>query len=321
MTKIKVIGALVFLLSILLALLFNIINNHNSQNSNLLKIMNQQKSFTQEISKNIFYISKIKDTSTKQLIYSIKQFLLNMQNREDDLYELSSPQIKKQNSKIVLLWNNFYILVQKFKDQKNVTTTYSNILLEKTVIDIYNTNLKLVREFDKLLQISKEHINSEMSIYKNTQYTLFVILVFLLIYLFTQLKSLLEFIQKFLHTSTNIISNSTIKELEPIDINNSSSDISEASNNFNKLIENINESVKYSSEYLEHSYQSLEVIEKKIEDLMELIYTMENDSSIDDDLTKKEDVLIQSLEELTSSAQKLKNLQHDLQSLVSHYNK
>ncbi len=319
MTKIKIVGALIFFISILLVVLFSSIDKQSSQNSNLLKTINQQKAFTQEISKNIFYISKNKNSSTSQLNTSIKEFLSNMERRDNNLDGIDSIEIKEQSAEIMLLWNEFYILVQKFKDQKKVTNTYSNILLEKIVIDIYNKNLKLVIEFDKLLQTSKEHINSKMSLYKNLEYTLLTILLFLLLYLFSQLQSLLEFIQKFTHTSSNILTNSSIKELEPIDVNNSTDDISAASNNFNHLVGNINESIKYSSESLEHSYKSLEVVEKKIEDLMELIYTMEN--KVDTNLTKKEDALIQSLEELTSSAQNLKNLKLDLENLISNYSK
>ena len=321
MNRIKIAGALIFFISIILIFLFNHQNDQNSQNSNLIKTINQQKAFTQEISKNIFYISKHKDASAKQLNDSIKKFLSNMENRDDNLKEISSTEIQKQRIKIAKLWNEFYILVQHFKDQKKITTTYSNILLEKIVIDIYNQNLKLVVEFDKLLNKSKEHISSELTIYKNIQYSLFLVLVFLLLYLFTQLQSLLEFIQKFLNTSTKIITNSSIQDLEHIDVDTKTKDITQAASNFNQLVQNINESVEFSSQYLEHSYKSLEVVERKIEDLMELINTMEENNQIDDNLTKKEDALIQSLEELTSSAQNLKNLKIDLQNLTSHYQK
>ncbi len=321
MNRIKIAGALIFFISIILIFLFNHLNTQNSQNSNLIKTINQQKAFTQEISKNIFYISKHKDASAKQLNDSIKKFLSNMENRDDNLKEISSTDIKKQQIKIAKLWNEFYILVQHFKDQKKITTTYSNILLEKIVIDIYNQNLKLVVEFDKLLNKSKEHISSELTIYKNIQYSLFLVLVFLLLYLFTQLQSLLEFIQKFLNTSTKIITNSSIQDLEHIDVDTKTKDVTQAASNFNQLVQNINESVEFSSQYLEHSYKSLEVVERKIEDLMELINTMEENNQIDDNLTKKEDALIQSLEELTSSAQNLKNLKTDLENLTTHYQK
>ena len=321
MTKIKIIGAFIFIISIILGVLFNYVNNQNRDNNNLFKTINQQKAFTQEVSKNIFYISKHKDSSTTQLNTSIKQFLSNMDNREDNLHEIHSKEIKEQNAKIMKLWNEFYISVQKFKDHKKVTTTYSNILIEKTVIEIYNKNLTLVVEFNQLLKISKEHVNEELEIYKNIEYALFGILVLLLFYLFTQLQSVLNFINEFRNTSKNIIESSSIKALEPIEHNGRTKDVSEAAQNFNQLVQNINESINNSSESLEHSYKSLEIMENKIEDLMELIYTMDENQSSDDNLTKKEDALIQSLEELTSSAQNLKNLQKDLQNLTSYFDK
>ncbi|MDA3907836.1 MAG: hypothetical protein PF437_01985 [Sulfurimonas sp.] len=125
--------------------------------------------------------------------------------------------------------------------------------------------------------------------------------------------------QKFIQTSKNIITNSSIKELEPIKVRNNSGELLEASNNFNFLVEKINSSIKHSTNSIEHSYNSLEHVENNIEDLLELLYVMDEDESIDKELTKKEDALIQSLEELTSSTLKLENLKSDLDKLVSSY--
>ncbi|WP_040766580.1 hypothetical protein [Sulfurimonas gotlandica] len=126
--------------------------------------------------------------------------------------------------------------------------------------------------------------------------------------------------QKFIHTSKKIITNSSIKDLEPIKINNNSSELLEASNNFNYLVEKINNSIYNSAKSIEHSYKSLELVENNIEDLLELLYVMDNNEGIDKELTKKEDALIQSLEELTSSTLKLENLKADLDNLISHQN-
>jgi len=321
MTKIKIVGALIFFISILLLFLFSYINTQNRHYDNLIKTINEQKAFTQEISKNIFYISKHKDSSAKQLDTSIQSFLQNMEARDETLQEIDSSEVKRHSAKIIALWNEFYILVQNFKDQKKVTTSYSNILLEKTVVEIYNQNLKLVVEFDKLLRVSKEYTLSKSTLFKNIQYILFTLLSSMLLYLFFQLQSVLDFINKFRKTSQNIIQSSSVQELEPITIDASTSDISEASENFNQLVSNINESVKHSSQSLNHSYKSLEIVEEKIENLMELIYTMQESNHIDDTFTKKEDILIQALEELTSSAHNLKNLEEALQTLLSNSNK
>jgi len=47
---------------------------------------------------------------------------------------------------------------------------------------------------------------------------------------------------------------------------------------------------------------------------------MEEDKKIDTDLAKKEDAIIQSLEELSTSAQNLQALKADLYHLISHHN-
>ena len=320
MTKIKVVGALVFILSILLAVLFNYVSQQSKISTQMLNTINHQKAFTQEISKNIFYIYKNKDASTKQLDDSIKSFIANMNNRNEILNQVNSPDIEKETSKIVALWNKFYLEVQTFRDLSKTTTSYTSILLQKHVNKIYNLNLDLVVEFDKLINIHQEGLEKKITIYKNIESTLFFILVLLLIYLFTQVKEILTFIQKFLTTSKKVISNSSVKNLEPIstELNSSNTNISDATNNVNFLINQINTSIKYSSNSIEHSYQSLEVVENNIENFLELLYSMEENKELDINLTKKEDAIIQTLEELTSATQHLKELKLDLDKLISH---
>ena len=48
--------------------------------------------------------------------------------------------------------------------------------------------------------------------------------------------------------------------------------------------------------------------------------SMEENKKLDGELTKKEDAIIQTLEELTSAAQHLKELKNDLDDLISHHN-
>lgn len=317
MTKIKVVGVLIFILSITLALLSSGISKQNSSNNNFLNILNSKKAFTQDIAKNIFYIHKNRDSSSKELDKSIKIFAQNMKDREGFLEQKSSLEITQKTKKITILWNKFYLLVQNFRDMSKVSSPYSNILLEKTVNEIYHSNIQLVMEFDELIKMHNIEYEKNLHSSKTLQYTLFTILVMLLIYLFTQLKGLLLFMQKFLSTSKKIITNSSIRELKPIKIKNENEDILLASNNFNFLVEKINNSIEHSSRSIEHSYSSLNQVERNIEDLLELIYTMQDSPSINKELTKKEDALINSLEELTTSTKKLQNLKEDLDSLVS----
>jgi len=308
MKKIKIVGALIFILSITLALLFihtsKEIANHNS----IVNTINEQKDFTQEISKNIFYIYKNQSNSTQTLDDSIKKFLQNMKSREH--YSQNSTQIIK-------LWNTFYLHVQHFRDQIKNKSIYSNILIEKSIKNIYNTNLELIIEFDNIITTKQKNFNNRQNIYKIVQYMLFGILVLLLLYVFTQIKIIMTFVQKFLSTSKSIIKNSSIRELKPIEIDNAISDISQAKNNFNTLVKEINSSISYASDSIEHSCKSIEIVEQNIEDLVELIYTM-SETARDKELRKKEDAVIQSLEELSTATRKLKNLKDDLDNLISH---
>ncbi len=320
MTKIKIISILIFLLLIFLTFFSIYIGRENKINTDLLDTIITQKAFTQEISKNIFYIYKNKDASTQQLDESIKKFLSNMSNQDKIFVEVDSGSIKKQTDKITLLWNKFYLHVQNFRDQSKTSTAYSSIILEQTVKDIYNTNLQLVVEFEQLIKLHKAYFSEVQEMNKNIQYLLFFLLVALLTYFFTQIKNVILFMQKFLDVSKTIIKNSSIQQLRPIKINNNNIDIVQATNNFNFLVEKINNSVQHSSDSIQHSYQSLETLERNIEDLIELLSIVEEDKVFDKELTKKEDAVIQSLEELTTSTYKLKALKKDLDNLVSIHN-
>ncbi|WP_373035973.1 hypothetical protein [Sulfurimonas sp.] len=319
MTKIKVAGLLIFILSIALASLSSYISNENRINNNILDTINAQKGFTQEISKNIFYIYRNNNASSQQLDDSIRKFINNLNNKDEILKNINSESIKKESDEIVILWNQFYLYVQNFRDQRKTVSAYSSILLEQVVNDIYNTNIKLVVEFNKLIKMHNQYFEKTLNSYKNLQYTLFLILALLLIYLFSQIKNVISFMQKFIQTSKDIITNSSIKGLQPISVHNNSSELLEASNNFNFLVDKINNSIRNSSQSIEHSFISLQYLESDIENLLELLCVMDDSESIDKELTKKEDTLIQSLEELTSSTIKLENLKSDLDNLVSAY--
>jgi methyl-accepting chemotaxis protein len=313
MTKIKLLGVIIFILSLVLAYYSKYISAQNEINLQLLKTINEQKAFTQEISKNIFYIYNNEDVSTQQLDESIKNFVENMNHREDILEDVYSEDIQKQTQKIVKEWNRFYLLVQQFRDTSKVRkNAYTSILLEKLVKDIYAANLTLVIEFNKLINMHKKYFDEFMHISKLVQIFLFVILIVLLVYFFTQLKDLIAFIQKFLVTSKNIVKKSTIKEVKPIDTKSSVEDISEATDNFNYLVNKIDNSIEYSSDAIENASNSLGIIEKNIEDLLDLVSTMDSQNSYDKEMIKKEDILIEALEELTTSLQKLQKLKENL---------
>ena len=312
MNKIKIISVLIFVLSIILAFYSKHIAEENDNSLALLKVINEQKAFTQEMSKNIFYIYNNRHASTKQLDESIASFVENVDNREKVLENLGNKKIKKQIKKILKLWNNFYLLVQKFRDLSKMHDPYTNIILEQLMNDIYKANIDLLIAFNKLIVIHKAYFDKVKKKQKIIQITLYSLLFVLLIYLFTQLKELMLFIQKFLDTSTKIIQKSTVQGIKPIETEIKSKDVAQALHDFNFLIDKINKSIDYSAISIQKSIVSLEDIENNIEDLLELIATMEKNESFDKELIQKEDVLIESLDELTASVKKLQILQVNL---------
>ncbi len=317
MTKIKIVGALIFVLSVYLAVLSISMSRNNAQKNDILDTIHQQKDFTQEISKNIFYIYKNQNKFSVKLETLIQKFVDTINNKSIDNAMPFTQEIQEENKKILVLWNEFYLHVQKFRDNARVTALYSNILLEGIVKDIYNTNLKLLMEFNKLTNLNQHYFNALEKKNKNMQYTLFLLLILLLIYLFFQVDMTISFIQKFLTTSKNIISSSSIENLEYMDTEKKSDEVLEATNNFNHIVDKINHSIEHASKSLEHSYKSLEICENNIEELMELFSDMQENNTTKDEFTKKEDALILSLEELSISSKNLQNMKLDLEKLIS----
>ncbi len=313
MTKIKFLGALIFILSLVLAYYSKYVANQNEMNIEFLKSINEQKTFTEEISKNIFYIFNNKGTSTKELEKSIKLFVNNINYHEDNLNEIFSKDMQNQRDKIIKQWNQFYRLVQQFRDTIKIDNNpYTNMLIEQLVKDIYKNNLSLMIEFNKLSEIHKKDFEHFMYISKSIQIALFIVLILLLIYFFTQLHDVLGFIQTFLKTSKKIVQKSTIQEVQPISIESNVEDLTKVTDNFNYLVKKIDDSIEYSGKSLQNASASLEQIEKHIEDLLDLISTMDTKNSYDKEIIKKEDILIETLEELTTSVQKLQQLKENL---------
>jgi hypothetical protein len=315
MTKIKIVGGFVFILSLLLIIISSYISKQNKINSNIIDTISEQKAYTQEISKNIFYIYNNKNCSTKNINIAINGFLENLKHKDETLKVIPSILIKNQSEKIIDLWNQFYIDVQKFIVQKEASTAYTNILLEKLVNNIYKKNQILITEFNNLKKIHQIYFDNILNTYKNIQYILFTLLILLLIYLFSQVKLIISFIQEFTKRSEKVIKNSSIRDIKPIKEDIKNKDINEATNNFNLLVDKLNNSIKFSHNSIEQTTNSLKEIENNIEQFLEILSL--NNQEIDIDLMKKEDAVIQSLDELMRASTKLNNLKSDLNKIIN----
>ncbi len=173
MKRIKIIGTTILILLLALVLLLNIISDENQNNINFIKKINQQKASTQDISKEIFYIYRHSVVSTNKLDSSIKHFYQN----------INSILEKREATHIIKLLNRFYYKTQEFKREMKTITPYSNIVLEKIVKDIYNQNIELVIEFDRLLDINQKRNILISNFYKKVEYILLAFLFILLLYL------------------------------------------------------------------------------------------------------------------------------------------
>jgi len=302
MKRIKIVGIFVFIISIILALFSNYISKENRISLGDLSILTEQKSFTQEISKSIFYSYKNNQDISKMLDRTTAKFI------EKNSARLSN------DPKILERWNKFYADVTKFRKVEEVKTAYSSIVTEKLVNRIYHNNVMLVNELNILIEKKKNVASHNIEIYKKIQYFLFFILITLLIYLFSQVRLIIEFIHKFTKTSKNIIENSTIQGLKPIILEQDDQTLQVATENYNHLVEKIDNSISYTTQSMEQTRKSLEEVAKNIEDFMVLLSTMQEDES--GALFDKEDAVIDSLETIMQLRKKLKHLQKDLDKLT-----
>jgi predicted PurR-regulated permease PerM len=302
MKKIKIIGFFVFLLSVALVFLFNYISKEEQQFSQKLSQINIQKSHTQEIAKSIFFTHRYKKEYPKTIDKNMYNFLSNLQIK------------KKNDHNIHTLSHAFFELVNQFKYVYTGNVPYNIIILEKLVNDIYKKNMELIVAFNKYTTSIKAAYDTRLKRYRALQYLLFTLLITLLIYIFTQVEEIIRFIQQFTRTSNRIMERSSIQGLEPIDILSHNVDLDIATDNFNALVSNIDASIKVATDSTSYTVKALEVVESNIGLLVSLLHKMKEDKK--EEMYKKEDTVIESLETLMELTEYLKNLKKDLERLI-----
>ena len=293
MNKIKIVGALVFILSSILAFISVSIANKNRADITTLSSLSQQKELVQEVSKSIFYSYR----------NGITDFATFKKLEKDNFI----------SSNIEELWRDFSLDVQKFRRQQQVATGYNSIITAKLVNNIYHKNVLLIKEFNSVIELKKLEMNSKIEASKLLQKSLFFLLIVLLFYLFTQLHFVLDFIERFSTVSEKIRENSTIQGVESINVKTTTQELKEATDSYNYMVEKMNLSILESSQSMDKSIKSLEEVAQNIENFMELLSTMNPQES--DAFFKKEDAVIDSLEILMSLRKRLKHLKIELEKL------
>ena len=317
-TKIKVIGILFALLMTSIIATTIYLNNKNEKDAMIINIAGKQRMLTQNISKNIFYLYSNPKSSQNELDSSIEEFIYNLEslkggNSLSKLKESPNIQIDRQMLQIEYLWSIFYQNIVKFKELIHNNTNQKE--LQNIVNIIYETNPELLYEVDAL--VSLHTINSEQKIrfLKNSQYFFAILILFLIIYSFLELKTMEKNALKFIEESKKVMEQNLEEPLKPIKIE-AEAELVEASNIFNRFLNKINSAIIDSNSALEQSKNASYKLEEISNEFDEIISELQNKSEISKQLNKSEDIAIQTQEQLLHSSKRLNELKNELEKII-----
>ena len=317
-TKIKVIGILFALLMTSIIATTIYLNNKNEKDAMIINIAGKQRMLTQNISKNIFYLYLNPKSSQNELDSSIEEFIYNLEslkggNSLGKLKEAPNMQIDRQMLQIEYLWSIFYQNIVKFKEL--IQNNSNKQELQNIVNIIYETNPELLYEVDAL--VSLHTINSEQKIrfLKNSQYFFAILILFLIIYSFLELKTMEKNALRFLEESKKVMEQNFEEPLKPIKIE-AEGELIEASNIFNRFLNKINSAIIDSNSALEQSKNASYKLEEISNEFDEIINEIQNKSEISKQLNRSEDIAIQTQEQLLHSSKRLNELKNELEKII-----
>ena len=317
-TKIKVIGILFALLMTSIIATTIYLNNKNEKDAMIINIAGKQRMLTQNISKNIFYLYSNPKSSQNELDSSIEEFIYNLEslkggNSLSKLKESPNIQIDRQMLQIEYLWSIFYQNIVKFKELIHNNTNQKE--LQNIVNIIYETNPELLYEVDAL--VSLHTINSEQKIrfLKNSQYFFAILILFLIIYSFLELKTMEKNALKFIEESKKVMEQNFEEPLKPLKIE-AEGELVEASNIFNRFLNKINSAIIDSNSALEQSKNASYKLEEISNEFDEIISELQNKNEISKQLNRSEDIAIQTQEQLLHSSKRLNELKNELEKII-----
>ena len=317
-TKIKIIGILFALLMTSIIATTIYLNNKNEKDAMIINIAGKQRMLTQNISKNIFYLYSNPKSSQNELDSSIEEFIYNLEslkggNSLSKLKESPNIQIDRQMLQIEYLWSIFYQNIVKFKEL--IQNNSNKQELQNIVNIIYETNPELLYEVDAL--VSLHTINSEQKIrfLKNSQYFFAILILFLIIYSFLELKTMEKNALRFLEESKKVMEQNFEEPLKPLKIE-AEGELVEASNIFNRFLNKINSAIIDSNSALEQSKNASYKLEEISNEFDEIINELQNKSEISKQLNRSEDIAIQTQEQLLHSSKRLNELKNELEKII-----
>ena len=319
-TKIKAIGILFIILMSIIIITTTYLNSKNKKDALVINIAGKQRMLTQQISKNIFYIYHNQNHAFTELDNAAVEFGYNLNSLKNGnaligVFKAPTDEIAKQISKIEILWNNFNSNIQEFK--KLILEKKDNESKLKNVVNsIYNSNTVLLKEVDLLVTMYTQNTEQKTDYLKYIQYFFALIIIILMGYSFTQLKSMENNAKKFFEFSKKLVSNPDNEPLEPIKIE-AEKEIVEATDTINCFIDKINSAVDYSANAIEHSKNASTKLEEITDEFDKVLKELNHSTEISNQFDKSEDIVIQTQEELHNSTKKLQELKTQLDSLIN----
>lgn len=323
-TKIKSLGILFFVLMLSVIATTIYLNNKNKKDALIINIAGKQRMLTQNISKNIFYLSQHKNSSFVELENSTTEFIYNLNslkegNELSEIQKAPTKEIANQIMKIEILWKSFFQNIVDFKELINKNDSSSKNSLENIIDLIYTTNPVLLEEVDKLVYMYTIYSEEKTNDIRYMQYFFALLIVILIIYGFIQLKSMEENAKKFLEESKKIVEQNVTKPLTPIKIEGEN-EIVEATHTINCFIEKINSVMNYSADAIEQSKNASLKLEELTDEFDKIIYDLTNSADISKQLNRSEDIVIQSQEYLINSTKRLQELKKELDKILKSCN-
>lgn len=322
-TKIKVMGILftLLLLSIITTTIY--LNDKNQQDAMIINIAGKQRMLSQNISKNIFYLYFNQQASLFELDNSTKEFIYNLnslkgENRLSKLKESPTAQIESQLVKVELLWTNFYKKISHFKELLKSQENPDELI--NIVNTIHSTNTILLYEIDSLVSLYTIHSEKKVYILKNTQYFFALLILFLIIYSFLELKTMEKNALKFLEESKKIMEQDLAQPLQPLKID-AEKELIEASDILNRFLSKVNLAINDSNNAMIKSQHASLKLEELSCEFDEIINELKDSSEISKHLNKSEDIAIQTQDYLINSTKRLEELKKELEKIISSYEK
>ena len=319
-TKIKILGAGLIFTILSLIVLTIYLNQKNTKDSLIINIAGKERMLTQKISKNIFYLYNQRELDFNELDNAVEEFkhILDSLKNGDELRGISpvpTDEIALQISKVIVLWNSFNTNVQTFKELIITKNDTNDTKLQVQVNSIYTSNNTLLKEVDILVSMYTQYTEQKTHTIKNFQYFGAFVLFLLIMYSLQQLKSIETHANEFLQYSKNIINTQVEnKPIEYIEID-AEKEIVEVSDTLNCFINKINSAMQYSEEAVAKSQLASEKLEEITDEFDKLLDDIEDSQALSSELSKSEDIAIQSSEDLLQTTKKLANLKQQLDTL------